>query len=162
MLGCRPTRRRLESIGRRANIVGLEGRNVSCVTHVTVYPSHHPCQLQALKRKLKRLHYRIRVCRLIFSVVFNYDRSEIQQNYVRFQNELQSLARKIGELEVEADEHSLVLNTLEEALAEDPDRKCFRLVGGVLVERTVKDISPALQTNRDGVCSTLLLDDEWC
>ncbi|KAF8969419.1 Prefoldin beta-like protein [Flammula alnicola] len=76
---------------------------------------------------------------------------EIQQNYVRLQNELQALARKIGELESEADEHTLVLVTLDEALAEDPERKCFRLIGGVLVERTVKDVSPALKTNRDGI-----------
>lgn len=47
----------------------------------------------------------------------------------------------------------LVLTTLDEALTEEPDRKCFRLVGGVLVERTVKDVVPALQTNRDGVCA---------
>ncbi|KAJ7129352.1 Prefoldin beta-like protein [Mycena epipterygia] len=76
---------------------------------------------------------------------------EISQNYSRMQNELQALAGKIGELDQEADEHTLVLTTLNEALAEEPDRKCFRLIGGVLVERTVKDVVPALQTNRDGI-----------
>ncbi|KAF9226696.1 Prefoldin beta-like protein [Gyrodon lividus] len=76
---------------------------------------------------------------------------EIQQNYSRFQNDLQTLAGKIGELEQEAEEHTLVLSTLNEALTEEPDRKCFRLIGGVLVERTVKDVVPALQTNRDGI-----------
>lgn len=76
---------------------------------------------------------------------------EIQQNYTRLQNELQSLANKIGELEQESEEHSLVLTTLNEALQGEPDRKCFRLVGGVLVERTVKDVVPALETNRSGI-----------
>ncbi|PPQ65368.1 hypothetical protein CVT24_011478 [Panaeolus cyanescens] len=76
---------------------------------------------------------------------------EIQQTFVRLQNELQALARKIGELESEAEEHTLVLATLDDALAEDPDRKCFRLIGGVLVERTVKEVNPALKTNRDGI-----------
>ncbi|KAH9965801.1 Prefoldin beta-like protein [Russula dissimulans] len=76
---------------------------------------------------------------------------EVQQAFSRFQSDLQNLASKIGELEQEVEEHVLVLSTLNEALAEEPDRKCFRLIGGVLVERTVKDIVPALQTNRDGI-----------
>ena len=47
-----------------------------------------------------------------------------------------------------------MLTTLNDTLADEPDRKCFRLVGGVLVERTVKDVVPALQMNHDGVrCS---------
>ena len=46
---------------------------------------------------------------------------------------------------------SLVLTTLNEALGKDPDRKCFRLIGGVLAERTVKDVVPQLQTNCDNV-----------
>ncbi|KAL4076198.1 Prefoldin beta-like protein [Scleroderma yunnanense] len=80
---------------------------------------------------------------------------EIQQNYSRFQSELQTLAGKIGELEQEAEEHSLVLATLDEALEKEPDRKCFRLIGGVLVERTVKEVVPALRTNRDGITSVV-------
>ncbi|KAJ3894168.1 Prefoldin beta-like protein [Lentinula edodes] len=79
------------------------------------------------------------------------NKQEIQSKYGQFQSDLQAVASKIGELESEADEHSLVLTTLDEALQDDPDRKCFRLIGGVLVERTVKDVVPALHTNRDGI-----------
>jgi hypothetical protein len=35
------------------------------------------------------------------------------------------------------------------------NRKCFRLINGVLVERTVKDILPALKTNSDGLKQVL-------
>lgn len=41
-----------------------------------------------------------------------------------------------------------VLETLE-PLAED--RKCFRMINGVLVEMTVKDVLPPLKTNTDGL-----------
>jgi len=80
---------------------------------------------------------------------------EIQVTFTRFQNELQTLTQKIGELESEAEEHELVLATLNEALRKQADRKCFRLIGGVLVERTVKDVVPALTTNRDGIKQVL-------
>jgi len=42
----------------------------------------------------------------------------------------------------------LVIETLKEV---DDDRRCFRLVGGVLVERTVKDVLPALVNNKEQV-----------
>jgi prefoldin subunit 2 len=48
--------------------------------------------------------------------------------------------------------HRLVLETLEPLPA---DRKCFRLINGVLVERTVKDVVPALQTNSEGLKKVL-------
>ena len=35
------------------------------------------------------------------------------------------------------------------------DRKCFRMINGVLVERTVKDVVPALRTNADGLKKVL-------
>ncbi|EJD01594.1 Prefoldin beta-like protein [Fomitiporia mediterranea MF3/22] len=76
---------------------------------------------------------------------------ELQQTLSRLQNELQALAKKIGELESEAEEHDLVLSTLNEVLQTDPQRTCFRMVGGVLVERTVADVVPALETNKEGI-----------
>jgi len=58
---------------------------------------------------------------------------------------------------LEADLHfvrndRLVLETLD-PLPED--RKCFRMINGVLVERTVKDVKPALQTNSEGLKQVL-------
>ena len=31
----------------------------------------------------------------------------------------------------------------------EPDRKCWRMVGGVMVERTIKEVVPALRTKLD-------------
>ncbi|KAG8820316.1 hypothetical protein FRC17_010200 [Serendipita sp. 399] len=76
------------------------------------------------------------------------DHTEIQQNYSKLQSDLQALAQKIGELESEAEEHDLVISTLSDV---EPSRKCFRMIGGVLVERTVGDVSPALQANLEGI-----------
>ena len=46
----------------------------------------------------------------------------------------------------------LVLETLTPLSG---DRKCFRMINGVLVERTVSDVLPALQTNADGLKKVL-------
>ncbi|EHY59813.1 Cochaperone prefoldin complex subunit [Exophiala dermatitidis] len=77
---------------------------------------------------------------------------ELQMQYTNYKNTLQSLAQKVGEIEQEIEEHKLVIETLQ-PLPED--RKCFRLINGVLVERTVKDVLPALKTNSDGLKQVL-------
>jgi len=98
--------------------------------------------------------------------------TELQIQYQSYKNNLQAVAGKIGDVEQEAEEHKcvgnalfrdrtlstvltcnrLVLETLE-PLPED--RKCFRMINGVLVERTIKDVKPALQTNSDGLKKVL-------
>lgn len=82
--------------------------------------------------------------------------NDLQQQYNNYKATLQNLAAKIGDLETESDEHKLVI----ESLADLPrERKCFRMVGGVLTERTVGDVVPLLNTNLDGlktVMETLL------
>lgn len=35
------------------------------------------------------------------------------------------------------------------------ERKCFRMINGILAERTVNDVLPALQTNADGLKKVL-------
>lgn len=63
------------------------------------------------------------------------------------------MASKAAEFEMEINEHSLVIDTLKEV---DPSRKCFRLMGGVLVERTVKEVLPALENNKEQVQHCLI------
>ncbi|MCJ1373049.1 hypothetical protein MMC20_004275 [Loxospora ochrophaea] len=77
---------------------------------------------------------------------------ELQLQYSTYKDNLQQIAQKIGDVEQEAEEHKLVLETLG-TLPED--RKCFRMINGVLVERTVKDVAPALKTNSEGLKNVL-------
>ncbi|KAK5940567.1 Cochaperone prefoldin complex subunit [Knufia obscura] len=77
---------------------------------------------------------------------------DLQTQYQNYKSTLQSLAQKVGEIEQEIEEHKLVTETLEPLPG---DRKCFRLINGVLVERTVKEVLPALKTNSDGLKQVL-------
>ena len=49
----------------------------------------------------------------------------------------------------------LVLSTLRPLVKTAPERTCYRLIGGVLVERTVQDVVPALETNFGGIKEVL-------
>ncbi|KAH0292329.1 hypothetical protein KCU62_g2182, partial [Aureobasidium sp. EXF-3399] len=77
---------------------------------------------------------------------------ELQAQYSNYKETLQAIAQKIGDVETEAEEHKLVLETLEPLPG---DRKCFRMINGVLVERTVQDVLPQLKTNADGLKKVL-------
>jgi prefoldin subunit 2 len=96
---------------------------------------------------------------------------DLQNQYTNYKNTLQSLAQKVGEIEQEIEEHKSVLFFMDlrftctdaqnfrlvtETLQPLPqDRKCFRLTNGILVERTIKDVLPALKTNSDGLKQVL-------
>jgi prefoldin subunit 2 len=54
--------------------------------------------------------------------------------YKQMQSECQQILGKISELNLEKEEHKLVVDTLKKV---ETDRRAYRLVGGVLVERTV-------------------------
>ncbi|KAK0734154.1 Prefoldin beta-like protein [Lasiosphaeria miniovina] len=77
---------------------------------------------------------------------------DLQVQYTTYKNTLQALAQKIGDVEQESEEHKLVLDTLGPLPG---DRKCFRMINGVLVERTVTDVIPALETNAEGLKNVL-------
>lgn len=69
---------------------------------------------------------------------------ELLQKFHALRGEQQSIVAKLNELEAELVEHRIVIDTLKDL---DPERKCFRMIGGVLVERTVKEVLPALRSN---------------
>lgn len=69
---------------------------------------------------------------------------EIFAGFQTLRNEQRQLANKISELEMDLNEHKIVIETLRGV---EKGRKCFRMVGGVLVERTVADVLPELETN---------------
>jgi prefoldin subunit 2 len=72
----------------------------------------------------------------------------ILSTYKSMVAECQQLSSKVAELTLERDEHKLVLEQLTKL---EGDRKAFRLIGGVLVERTVADVLPPIQQNYEGV-----------
>lgn len=71
---------------------------------------------------------------------------EIIGRFQEMRSNVNALWNKINELEAEMSEHDLVIKALQPMEA---GRKCFRLIGGVLVERTVAEVLPAVQGHRE-------------
>lgn len=56
--------------------------------------------------------------------------NRIISTYKQLRSEIGELANKINELEGDRQEHNLVINAIKDC---DPQRKCYRSIGGVLV-----------------------------
>ncbi|KAL5712613.1 Prefoldin subunit 2 [Ranunculus cassubicifolius] len=68
--------------------------------------------------------------------------------YNVMRNNISELHGKITELEMEVGEHSLVIAAIQPL---DPSRRCYRMIGGVLVERTINEVLPAVKRNKEGL-----------
>ena len=66
--------------------------------------------------------------------------------------ECQQLMTKVADLESDRNEHVLVEDTLKPL---DGGRRAYRLVGDVLVERTVAEVLPSISQNKDNVRNTV-------
>lgn len=73
---------------------------------------------------------------------------EILERFVSMRDGVEALWNKINELKNEVSEHEQVLKALEPM---DPSRRCYRLVGDVLVQRTVAEVIPAIKQNEEGL-----------
>ncbi|KAH8369811.1 hypothetical protein KR093_001018 [Drosophila rubida] len=82
---------------------------------------------------------------------------KIVAQFQQLRNEQRNLANSLNTLEMDLREHKTVIETLNSA---DPERKCFRLIGGVLCERTVKDVLPQLVENKDFIAKTITMVTE--
>jgi len=76
------------------------------------------------------------------------DQQRIIALHKNMRHTAQAMADKLGEFDSERAEHALVVKTLTGL---DAGRRCYRLIGGVLVEWTVKEVLPAVQTNLEGI-----------
>ena len=72
--------------------------------------------------------------------------------FQQLRQDASQLFTKINELENEKAEHVLVIDAIKDL---DPKRKCFRLIGGVLVERTVEEVLPAVNKNKEGLAAVI-------
>lgn len=69
------------------------------------------------------------------------DEKTVIAKFNELQSECANLVNKITEVEQDRNEHQLVKETLKPL---DPKRRAFRLIGGVLVERTVEEVLPSI------------------
>ena len=79
----------------------------------------------------------------------------ILNQYKQMGIECSNIAAKVHELNNEKEEHRLVVEQLSKL---EDNRRAYRLVGGVLVEKNVNEVTPIVTENLEGVhCTAYLL-----
>ncbi|DBB16695.1 hypothetical protein WJX82_008283 [Trebouxia sp. C0006] len=73
---------------------------------------------------------------------------DIINRFQELKQELNALSSKFNDIDNQAQEHDSVFKALTPL---DSNRKCFRLIGGVLVERTVAEVLPAVKGNGEQI-----------
>ncbi|KAG8181579.1 hypothetical protein JTE90_017329 [Oedothorax gibbosus] len=77
---------------------------------------------------------------------------QIVATFNKLRQDQKNYVQKLTEVEQDLNEHSLVCEALKDI---DPERVCYRMIGGVLVERTVKEVLPAVSHNKDQLVKIL-------
>ncbi|AET39528.1 tubulin-binding prefolding complex subunit GIM4 Ecym_4489 [Eremothecium cymbalariae DBVPG len=76
----------------------------------------------------------------------------LQIKYNEYKQTLEELQTKIIELGNDKEEHEIVLSTLKTT---EDTRKCYRMVGGALVETDVVSTIPILETKKEKISTTI-------
>ena len=77
------------------------------------------------------------------------EQQKIVSGFQSLRDEQTQLVQKTQDLEMDLKEHDLVLSTL--TTINDKSRRCYRMIGGVLIEHTVGEVIPALENNREQI-----------
>lgn len=79
---------------------------------------------------------------------------ELQVQYNRFQEALGELENQLGTIIAQVNEHNIVDNTLTSIPpAKRENRKCFKMVGGVLVEKSIDEVIRMLDEEKKSLTS---------
>lgn len=77
------------------------------------------------------------------------EQQKIVNGFQALRDEQTQMVQKTQDLEMDLKEHDLVLSTL--TTIPDKTRRCYRMIGGVLIEHTVAEVIPALESNREQI-----------
>ena len=78
---------------------------------------------------------------------------DVMRQVTNLQKEISQLRSKVSELDNEMQEHMRVIKTLEPV---ESSRRAFRLIGGVLVEKTAGEVLPAVTEQKEQLNKLIL------